>query len=93
MHGLAAGAAPLPATPCSLFHVPQATMAAAAQAMDGSVSLTLSFGHSIKVLTNKWTDPSKGRNTSGQEYKWEHPRGAVKNQGCSKSKVLLERIK
>jgi hypothetical protein len=66
---------PMPATPCSLFHVPaDALRAAAVTAADesGSVTLTLSFGHSIKVLTNKWS-----HGNGAPEAKFQHPAGAV----------------
>ena len=79
-----ANTAPLAATPCSLFHVPADALraaAAAATAADGiagggggggSVTLTLSFGHSIKVLTNKWS-----HGNGAPEAKFQHPVGAV----------------
>lgn len=64
----ATAAATLQATPCSLFKVPP-TMAAAAAAdgESGALSLTIQFGHVVKVTTN---------NQLGDQ-KWEHPANAV----------------
>eukprot|EP01043_Picozoa_sp_COSAG02_P032734 COSAG02_NODE_2201_length_9535_cov_20.999364_8_plen_282_part_00 len=65
--------APLPATPCSLFHVPSGALSAASDLATGTVSLTLAFVNSIKVLENEWHNNTE----AAPAAKFQHPAGAV----------------
>jgi hypothetical protein len=65
--------APLPATPCSLFHVPAGALSAASNLATGTVSLTLRFVNSIKVLENEWHNNTE----AAPAAKFQHPAGAV----------------
>jgi hypothetical protein len=65
--------APLPATPCSLFHVPAGALSAASDLATGTVSLTLTFVNSIKVLENEWHNNTE----AAPAAKFQHPAGAV----------------
>lgn len=69
----AGATAALPAKPCSLYQVPADALQGATDAVTGAISLTLNFGHSIKILENKW----HGNADAAPEAKFQHPVGAV----------------
>ena len=66
-------AEPLSATPCSLFHVPVDALRVASDLATGTVSLTVTFVHSIRVLENEWHNNTE----AAPEAKFQHPAAAI----------------